>query len=55
VRGGLLHVPQRHPGVERGRDERAPKSLLIKGLRCLRRLEPHRYGCCLLKCRAGHR
>jgi len=27
VRGGFLHVPQRYPGVERGRDERVPKDV----------------------------
>ena len=25
MQGGLLHVPQRHPGVERGGDERVPQ------------------------------
>ena len=25
MRGGLLHVPQRHPGIERGGDKRMPK------------------------------
>jgi hypothetical protein len=27
VRGGLLHVPQRHPGIERGGDKRVPERM----------------------------
>jgi hypothetical protein len=32
VRGGLLHVPQRHPGVKRGGDERVPERVGRDGL-----------------------
>jgi len=29
VRGGFLHIPQRHPGVQRRGDERMPQKLLL--------------------------
>ena len=32
MRGGLLHVPQRHSGVQRGGDERVPKRVGRDGL-----------------------
>jgi hypothetical protein len=32
VRGSLLHVPQRHPGIQRGGDERMPQRVGRDGL-----------------------
>jgi hypothetical protein len=33
VRGGLLHVAQRDPGIQRSGDERVPKRMRRDGLR----------------------